>query len=120
MRTRGATARAAAARLGIQDRDRVLLDRAGNPISPNAPLPRKLSNDDVVPTPPQAVPELEPPVTRYLCNDKTMRRDLDAWQLAQLLALAMGSPLEISLTPEEFMRLPPDVKANFLPVRGGA
>jgi hypothetical protein len=59
-----------------------------------------------------------PPITRYICNETTIRRDLDGWTLVKLLNIAMGGALEISLTDEQFARLSPDVKQHFKPVRG--
>lgn len=103
---------------GIQDRDGVLLDRAGNPVSPYiGGGKQKLTMADVVPMAEQPPPPPVPPVVRWVCNETTLRRDLDAYTLARLLNIATGGMLEISLTPDEFGRLSGDVRDNFRPIR---
>lgn len=97
---------------GIQDPDGELIDKDGKPIRqmPNTPVSEHVEA-------PQPVYEPVPPITRYVCTEATVRRDLDAYSLLKLLSLSMGGALEIKLTPEEWRNLSPDAKQHFMPLR---
>lgn len=105
-RTRGASM------TGIQDPDGELIDKDGKPIRQ---MPGGIMVEEEPPPPPVYDPV--PPIVRYMCNETTIRRDLDAYSLMKLLFIAMGGHLEIELTPEEWHKLPPDAKQHFIPLR---
>ena len=105
-RTRGASM------TGIQDPDGELIDKEGKPIRQ---MPPPVHVDE--PPPPPVAYAPVPPIVRYVCTQRTIRRDLDAYSLMILLFIAMGGELKIEMTPEEWQALPPDAKQHFIPLR---
>lgn len=99
-RTRGAS------NARIQSEDGELIDKEGKPVSGGVMVMEE-----------ERPPEPLPGPTRYICNGATLRRDLDAWTLAKLLEIAMGgAALEVSISPDDFRQLHPDVRQHFRPV----
>ena len=104
------------------------LDRQGNPISPSAAYLAKaprLSGSTVLEGP--GAEPVPPPakIIGYRASPKSWSRDLDAWELAHLLNMALKQPKHlgdgfiIEVTEDEFARLPGDLRRHFMPVRRG-
>lgn len=97
-RTRGASGGV------IHDDDGELLDREGKPINPVAH--HTSAPQAITPEPP---PVAEAQATRivYVLDKTTVRRDCDAWELAQMFDLYLG-PWGKLLSDREFENLTPD------------
>ena len=104
---------------------RVPLDRQGNAVSPSAaylaPV-RKLSGDTVL-RGPGAEPAAAPRRPVLYRSDRTSwSRLMDAFDLAQMLDLALRDPgklgegLVVEVTPEEHARLSGNMRLHFKPV----
>lgn len=101
------------------DDDGILVDKEGKPINAPAGVQHMDDGELVVAEKPVAlISEPPPSITRFVCHDGTLQRNLDGWELAKLLNIAMGGALEISMQPDEFARLPADLRRHFKPVRG--
>ena len=107
----------------------VQLDRQGNPISPAAAYlqrPQRLSGSTVLPGPGAEPVPPQPPVVGYRADPETWSRNMEAYELALLLDLALrgkgnlGKGLVVEVSEAEFAALPGDVRRHFMPVRRGA
>jgi hypothetical protein len=91
-----------------------LLGRDGVPLNPF--VPGATVAIEAATVPPVVVP---PPVDdkprQYHCDASTCAREMDAWEMMQLLNLMFGG-LTIDLSEERFNALRPDVKRHFRPV----
>lgn len=95
-----------------------LVDKEGKPVDV-LPVRNPLSMDGDTPG---AVIEAEPlpvtePVTRYIANQATWQKNMEAFELAKLIELAYGE-FVVSVDPDEYRRLPSDLRRHFRPVRG--
>lgn len=108
-RTRGAAT-------GVtHDDDGELLDREGKPINPIAHHGAAPTDVAHVEPPAPVEPEAQFQIV-HLIDKTSIRRDCDAWELAQILELIMGE-WSVRVPDAEFMRLAPDVRRHARRVR---
>jgi hypothetical protein len=90
------------------DDDGELLDKDGKPINP-------VAHHAGTPEPVGIVPKREEPVSAvvHVADERSLRRDLEAWELGQLLTLIMG-PWSVRVPDAEFMKLTPDIRRHFV------
>ena len=98
----------------------VQLDRQGVPISPSAAFLKSqpsISGHVVLKGPgaePVPVPQ---PIIGYRADSKSWSRNMEAHELAQLVAMVLGN-FVVNITPEEYAKLSGDVRRHFMAVRG--
>ena len=103
--------------------DGELLGKGGVPLSQaGVPVPAKMDGHAVVHGP-GAAPAKLTPITEYRSDITTWARSMDAWTLARLIDLALrrpedlGNGLSVTVTADEWMTLPADLRMQFMPVR---
>jgi len=98
------------------------LDRQGNYISPAASqidAPRNIPANVSFRGPGAEPVPVAAPITGYRCDKNSLARSIEAWDLFQIIDLAMGG-LKVDVTPEQFQSLPGDVRRHFVSVRSAA
>lgn len=102
------------------------LDRQGNPISPAAAHlnpPLRMNGNAVVHGPGAEPVAPDRLVAGYRCAPDTWARDMDAWELANLLHILLqhsgdlGEGFLIELKEDEFLRLNGNLRRHFMAVR---
>ncbi len=95
----------------IHDDDGELLDKEGKPIDPVAHHASVGDPIEIV-TPPE-VPEPVVSMVVHVADERSLRRDMEAWELGQLLTLIMG-PWSVRVPDADFMKLSPDIRRHFV------
>jgi len=93
----------------------VLLGKGDEPLSP-IPVRLTLPRQDEPPAAAAPPPEPSPmpvPVYGYRCDKKTWLRSMEAFELAQLLQVLLGTELSAILDADSWAKLSPDVKRHF-------
>ena len=86
------------------------VDREGKPLDvsgqyvPRAPSPVHVQTAPVAPQPPQ----------RFICNTRTVERNMEAAELVAILDIVLGG-FAVELDRDEWNRLNPNVKRHFRP-----
>ena len=100
----------------LHDDDGELLDKEGQPINPivnHGAVQPEVDHDVTgsVAEPPPPVPASDFRVV-HIADEKSLRRDMEAWELGQLIKLIMGE-WSVRVPDAEFMRLAPDLRRHF-------
>jgi hypothetical protein len=101
--------------------DGVVLDKEGKPIPTGRPVGViHMDDGEIVPPPEKPAPASVSPsaALSFVCDRSTWRRDMDGYEALHLLEVMMGAPMTATLTPEQFVQLPADVRRHFRRVRG--
>lgn len=83
------------------------------------PLPTlvHMDNGEIVAPAPKVVaaPLATPRVFQYVCEPRTCERNMEAYELMQIVSMALGG-ISITLDRTQFMALSADVRRHFRPV----
>jgi hypothetical protein len=97
------------------------LDRQGNYVSPAAAAltaPRNIPGHVVLKGPGAEPVPMPGAITGYCASPQSWARDMDAWELAQMLNMLLPDGFVINVTADEHARMQGNLRRHFMAVRG--